>query len=107
MNKINLEQIRKAVKGKNYLIKRHARKRMVERGITLGEVTGVIERGKIVEQNPKARPFPKCLILGFVRNGKPLYVSCAFDGETAYIITVHWYDPNKWFDPWTRRRITP
>jgi hypothetical protein len=35
---------------------------------------------------------------------EPLYVSCAFDGQTAYIITVHWYDPSVWIDPWTRRK---
>jgi hypothetical protein len=35
---------------------------------------------------------------------EPLYVSCAFDGSYAYIITVHWYDPAKWVDPWTRKK---
>jgi hypothetical protein len=36
--------------------------------------------------------------------GEPLYVSCAFDGTLAHIITVHWYDPSVWIDPWTRRK---
>jgi hypothetical protein len=36
--------------------------------------------------------------------GEPLYVSCAFGGSHAYIITVHWYDPALWIDPWTRRK---
>ena len=36
--------------------------------------------------------------------GEPLYVSCAFDGTLTYIIIVHWYDPEVWLDPWTRRR---
>jgi hypothetical protein len=30
---------------------------------------------------------------------EPLYVSCAFDGELAYIVTVHWYDASMWVDP--------
>jgi hypothetical protein len=36
--------------------------------------------------------------------GEPLYVSCAFDGNRAYIITVHRYDSERWLDPWTRRK---
>jgi hypothetical protein len=35
---------------------------------------------------------------------EPLYVSCAFNGSFAYIITVHRYDANLWRDPWTRKR---
>ena len=36
---------------------------------------------------------------------RPLYVSVGYDEEndTLYMITVHWLDPEKWDDPWTRR----
>ena len=33
--------------------------------------------------------------------GDSLYVSCAFDGNWAHIVTVHRYDAAKWHDPWT------
>ncbi len=37
---------------------------------------------------------------------RPLYVALAYDETTEYIhvITVHWLDPSKWEDPWTRKK---
>lgn len=104
MPKLEIEKIRQAVLKGQYLIKMHAKQRMGQRKIADNEVIKVILEGEIIEEYPKAKPFPKCLIMAMVREKQPLYVSCAFDGETVYIITVHWYDPKKWIDPWTRRR---
>jgi len=44
-------------------------------------------------------------MMDFVAPDKPLYVSVAFNQSShlLYIITVHWFDPKKWVDPWTRR----
>ena len=52
-----------------------------------------------------ALPFPKCLLMAEVQPGKPLYVALAYDEaeDCLYIITVHWLDPEKWEDPWTRK----
>ena len=58
----------------------------------------------LIETYPKANPFPAYLFMGLVKEEEPLYVLCGFDSETVYIITVHWLDPKKWIDPWTRRR---
>lgn len=77
MGRIDLIKIRRLVQNGSYLIKTHARKRIAERGIRENEVIQVILRGTIVEETPDAKPFPKCLI---------------------------WYDPDKWLDPWRRRR---
>jgi hypothetical protein len=74
------------------------------RGITLDEALKIILKGEIIETIPKARSFPKCLIMFMMRKNKPLYVSCAFDGEIVYILTVHWMDPDKWVTPWKRKR---
>jgi hypothetical protein len=63
----------------------------------------VIARGEVVEEHNAARPLPKVLLMAPVR-GEPLYVSCAFDGRYAHIITVYWYDPGVSVDPWTRRK---
>ncbi len=98
-NKIDLFRIRQLVKDGKYLIKR-----LAERGIRESEVAQIILKGRIIEETPDARPYPKCLIMDFVRKNQPLYVSCAIEGSIVFIITVHWYDPNKWIDPWTRRR---
>jgi hypothetical protein len=38
-------------------------------------------------------------------DGRPLYVALGYDHTHDYlhIITVHWLDPDKWEDPWTRK----
>jgi hypothetical protein len=104
MMQIDLLKVRQNVKDGKYLIKTHARQRMAERGIHESEVMKVLLKGRIIEETPDAKPYPKCLIMHFIRKDEPLYVSCATEGERVFIITVHWYDPNKWVDPWTRRR---
>lgn len=101
---IDLEEIKRAVKAKKYYIRAHARNRMTERGIEKEEVEKALMEGEILEEHPQDKPYPKCLIMGFVREREPLYVSCSFDGEEVYIVTVHWMDPEEWIDPWTRRR---
>jgi hypothetical protein len=103
MDDLEIEKIRQAVRANKVEISGHAKKRMGLRKIKFEEVVEIILSGEIIEQTPKVTPYPKCLILGFVRKREPLYVSCAFDGETVYIITVHSYDPEKWIDPWTRK----
>lgn len=101
---IALEEIRRAVKAKRYYVRTHARKRMIERGIEKEEVEKAIMEGEILEEHQQDKPYPKCLIMGFIREREPLYVSCSFDGEEVYIVTAHWMDPKEWIDPWTRRR---
>ena len=102
MAKPDIEGIREAIRLGKYIVRRHARRRMEERQVRHDTALEVILEGKVIEEYPSAEPFPKCLVMKHIE-GEPLYVSCGFNGETAYIITVHWYDPEKWIDPWTRR----
>ncbi|MEK7166979.1 MAG: DUF4258 domain-containing protein [Patescibacteria group bacterium] len=78
-------------------------KRLRDREIKHNEIIQVICQGKIIEKSEKAKPFPKYLIMDFVREKRPLYVSIAFDNETIYIITLHWLDFQKWINPWKRK----
>lgn len=98
------EKLREAIRQNKYIIKQHAKQRMGERQVSGAEMSDVIINGDMIEETSDAFPFPKYLFMKLVRDGEPLYVSVAFDGELAYIITVHWYDPGKWIDPWTRKR---
>ena len=104
MSYLNIADIRQALKEEKYIIKFHAKQRMGQRRVTDTQLSSIIMEGRIIEGHESAKPFPKCLILGYVRSGEPLYVSCAFDGEYVHIITVHWYDSAKWINPWTRRK---
>jgi hypothetical protein len=103
MPKLDIPPLRTAVAQDRYVITQHAKQRMGQRQVTDQDIKRVVVTGDVIEQHPKARPFPKALFMA-KHKGEPLYVSCAFDGRTAYIITVHWYDPSVWIDPWTRRK---
>ena len=100
---LDIAALRKAVTENRYLITRHAQERMGMRKITHEELKYVVSTGDVVELYPDNEPDPKALFMGNV-GGEPLYVSCAFDGNCVYIITVHRYDPTRWVDPWTRRK---
>jgi hypothetical protein len=103
MPQLDIAALRQAVQENRYLITQHAQQRMGSRKITHNDMKYVVAAGDVVEQYPDNQPHPKALFMADVR-GEPIYVSCAFDGSYAYIITVHRYDPTRWVDPWTRRK---
>ena len=103
MPQLNIDVLRGAVAQNWYVITAHAKQRMGHRRVTDRDLQRVVATGDVIEEHQAAQPFPKALFMAYVHE-EPLYVSCAFDGQTAYIITVHWYDPSVWIDPWTRRK---
>ncbi|HZT34006.1 MAG TPA: DUF4258 domain-containing protein [Bryobacteraceae bacterium] len=103
MPQLDIAALRLAVKEDRYLITLHAQQRMGQRMITHADLKYAVANGDVIEEYPDNQPDPKALFMAFVR-GEPLYVACAFDGNYAYIVTVHRYDPGKWVDPWTRRK---
>jgi hypothetical protein len=103
MPHLDIAALRQAVRENRYLISRHAQERMGLRKITHADLRHVVETGDVVEEYPNNQPDPKVLFMAHVQD-EPLYVSCAFDGNCVYIITVHRYDAAKWRDPWTRRK---
>lgn len=102
---MTLEQIRTAAQAGHVGWRYHALRRAQQRGITRAQALEVLQKGESVEEQRRAKPYPKCLMMAFLQPGKPLYVSVAYDDARhhLYVITVHWLDPRKWEDPWTRR----
>ena len=103
--KLTLETIQAAAAADLIKWRYHALQRARQRGISRQQAKDVIRTGEIIEEHPDTEPFPKCLLMAEVQPGKPLYVSLAYDTaeDYLYIITVHWLDPKKWADPWTRK----
>ena len=68
-----------------------------ERGVTRAQAVQVLIEGEIIEQRPRAKPYPQCLMMKVVSDNRPLYVSLGYDrrGDRIYIITVHWLDPSR------------
>ncbi len=107
--RLDLSKIRAAARANRTEWRYHALLRAYQRGITIDQALKVIEEGVIVEEYPHAKPYPMCLMMTMVESEKPLYVALAYDpeGDFLHVITVHWLDPRKWEDPWTRRPSRP
>ena len=103
---ITLEKIQAAARADRIKWLYHALLRFRERGITREQAKRVIREGQIIEQYPKAKPLSKCLMMRILEDGRTLYVALAYDENADYIhvITVHWLDPEKWDDPWKRKK---
>lgn len=106
---LTLPTIRAAARAGRIKWRYHALRRAYQRGITRAHALRVIQEGEIIEQRPRAKPYPKCLMMAVVEPAEPLYVSLGYDQARDYlhIITVHWLDPRKWEDPWTRKPQKP
>jgi len=100
--KINLKIIRHLVKTGRYSVRQHAHQRMIERDIFTDDIENVILLGEVVETDQHNKPLPTCLLMNFVCS-QPLYVVCALSKNWVYIITVYWFDPSKWINPWIKR----
>jgi hypothetical protein len=103
MPSLDIPALREAMLNDEYLITTHAKQRMGQRMATDRDIKYVIAEGQVIEQFPRAKPHPKVLFVAPVK-GIPLYVSCSFDGNCVFIITVYWHDPKRWTNPWTRRK---
>ena len=82
----------------------HGLERCTERDISPNEVKRAILSGDIIENYPKDRYGPSCLICGAEKDGRTLHVQCSTD--PIWIITA--YDPSLEPDNWTgdfKRRI--
>jgi hypothetical protein len=106
---LTLRTIRAAARAGRIKWRYHALLRAYQRGITRAQALRVLREGEVIEQRPQAKPYPKCLLMAIVEPERPVYVSVAHDParDNLHVITVHWLDPRKWEDPWTRKPKPP
>ena len=103
-NWIIIDNIRKRVEDGAYALTIHGFERCVERNISPDEIKYVILSGEIIEDYPKDKYGPSCLIFGSTEKGRILHVQCSIDPVwiiTAYAPTLN---PEEWDDNFKRRR---
>lgn len=85
--------------------KKHALKRLFERGLTRQAVFRVAEKCEIIEAYVQDKPLPSFLLLGS-DGEEPLHVVAALDEENdlLWIITVYRPDPEEWEEGFRIRR---
>ncbi len=84
----------------------HAVRQMFRREISQDDVSEAVNHGQKIIDYPDDKPYPSCLVLGFV-NGRPLHIVLAFDqsSQTKIVITAYIPDSHLWTEDFKSRRI--
>ena len=93
---IEIEQLRALNKAERIAITEHARRRLIERGISVDDIIRCIGTGKIIRQYEDDKPFPSCLILGTSVDGEYIHIVASHDSEWLYLITAYHPDAGAW-----------
>lgn len=93
---IDITQLRALNKAEQIAITEHARRRLIERGISVNDIIRCIDTGEIIKQYEDDKPFPSCLILGAAIDGEYIHVVVSHDNEWIYLITSYHPDAEVW-----------
>jgi hypothetical protein len=102
-----IKAIQKLIEEGGHRFTLHAFERCVERGISPREVEEVILHGEVIEDYPKDKYGPSCLVYGVTKAGQILHVQCSLN--PVWIITAYdpTLEPNEWDQDFKRRRKKP
>ena len=92
----DINELRAVCQDKSIAITRHARNRLVERGITIDDIQNAVRTGGILQQYEDDKPFPSCLLLGKTERGKDIHVVASAGDGYLYIITAYYPDESEW-----------
>ena len=76
------------------MVKDHAVKRMMERGIFKSDILEILHHGEMIENYPSDFPYPSCLMFKVV-NDKPLHLVAAYNQKDNEIIIITAYIPDE------------
>ena len=93
---MDIAQIKNLCLNKKLRWTNHIFVRLVQRGISMEEVTDVLLNGEIIEDYPEDYPYPSCLVFGITANKSPLHVVCGSNDEELWLITAYRPDPDTW-----------
>ena len=98
---------RSHVRAKRYRLTRHATIVRLERGIGIDAIEQALLNCEIVEDYPVDRPYPSCLVLGWLASGDPLHIVCSRgDIEPALrIVTLYEPDDTLWENYYKTRKV--
>jgi hypothetical protein len=101
-----LIEIRCKFASAKWLYTKHAVDRTIERGIWSYEVEEAIGTGEIIEDYPKDKYGPSCLILGWTEEKRPLHIQVTYPRpeEKIKVITLYEPDPKEWKEGFKERR---
>jgi hypothetical protein len=94
-----IESIREKIQQGEYEYSRHAVDQSILREISDQEMKEAILNGEIIEDYPKDKYGPSCLIAGQTSAGRWLHVQTSYPSRPKVkIITLYQPNPNEWID---------
>ncbi|HAM55134.1 MAG TPA: hypothetical protein DCQ64_06905 [Candidatus Rokubacteria bacterium] len=102
-----LRFIRAHVRAKRYRLTTHATTVRLERSITIPALERALLTGEIIERYPHDRPYPSCLVFGWLASGDPLHVVCSRGNIEPALRIVTLYEPEDalWGSDYKTRKV--
>ena len=102
---MDINSIIESIRANRIRITDHADEEAQVDKLSFGEILFSVIQGEIIEDYPKDKPYPSCLIFGKNFRGEPIHSVWAYNEENKWsvLITVYRPDPNKWMN-WQKRR---
>ncbi|MBR1646961.1 MAG: DUF4258 domain-containing protein [Selenomonadaceae bacterium] len=100
----SLERIKNLCDNGNLRWTMHIMTRLLQRGISLDDVTTAIKSGEILENYPDDYPYPSCLIFEHGKDAQALHVVCGANENDLWLITAYRPSPENWEDDLKTRR---
>jgi len=103
---VNIEFVQRCIDSKDFYITYHAFLMMSEREIERSKMLKVLHKGEVIERNPKSKPYPSFLVLGWLKTGDPLHIKCSHStvGKRLRIVTVYEPSDEKWEKDYKTRK---
>ena len=99
-----IPRLRQQLSAGEFEFSRHALKRAVERDISDQEIRDAGLEAVVVEEYPRDKYSPSCLLLGFTRAGRPLHLQVSrADTPLVRIVTIYEPTAANWIDHNRRR----
>lgn len=100
-----IEEIKQKFARDEFEFSKHATDQSILREISVREIRQAIHAGEIIEDYPRDKYGPSCLVLGFTPTGRPLHIQCSYPSrQMIKVVTVYEPDPNKWIEFRIRRK---
>ena len=99
-----IDEIRKKIAVDEFEFSKHAVDQTIIRRISVSEIREAISNGGIIEDYPKDKYGPSCLIHGQTAGGRAIHVQCSYPSrQVMKIITAYEPDPERWIEFDVRR----
>lgn len=103
---MEIAKIIEAIRAKRIRITDHADEEAQADRLKYEEIYFSVLNGEIIEDYPKDKPYPSCLIYGQTFAGEPVHSVWAYNQKSKWVvlITVYRPDPKRWIDYKIRKR---